>query len=494
MDDVPENSLLFVDTQWDNPKVDIDTLVMGPPPDEFSNDPDSGEPDVYGPYTLTTLPGSSVNTYMGRGRWFWYTNTGGPREIVAVPAQEGLHVVALHQVYTSGENTDVSVSGKVGMLTVDPSQLDVDAPADTVEATIQVSASVNLEDLVAEGFGLGLPEEFTDLPVTQDDPNDPSTASYTQTVTIQHGASLTVDIQGQSDDDLDLYLYNPNGQLMASSTTSTAVEHVSVKFPMDGDWTIAVHGWSMPAGKSTFDMTINAVQGYDITVKNIPDGPFAAGEMIPITLEISHDMNLGDVLYGSVLLGPSLAPGLVEVPVVVTAVEPDPVTVELPLTADTWLSGGKPDTIYAWDHKLVVRPTGLDNVLLSFDRSALPVGANVVSAKLCMNAIYESGAHGKQLMVMNVDPFDPATVTYNTGLAFYNPGPGVDVVMGKVVMDATEQIKAWDAMGSPGNAQLAVAADGPLGRVTFDSLEAANANPSVAKAPRLKVTYIPERD
>ena len=494
MGDVSENAMLFVDTRWDNPHVDIDTLVMGPTSDDFSNDPNKGEPDVYGPYTLSTLSGSSMNTYMGSGRWFWHTNTGGPREIVAVPAKEGLHVVALHQVYTSGENTDVSVQGKVGMLTVAPSKLNVDAPTDTVETTIEVSATVNLDDLVAEGFGLGLPQEYTDLPIKQDDPNDPTTASYTQTVTIEHAASLTVDIAGQGGDDLDLFLVNPHGRIVASSTTPTAKEHVSVKFPMDGVWMILVHGWSVPEGESSFDMTVNAVQGYDITVKNIPDGPFAAGDTIPITLEIKHDMNLGDVLNGSVLLGPSLAPGLVEVPVVVTAVAPDPVTVELPLTSDTWLSGGNPGTSYLWDHKLVVRPTGLDNALLSFDRSALPVGANIVSAELSMNAIFESGAFGKHLMVMNVDPFDPGTVTYNTGLNFYNPGPGVDVVMGKVAMDATEQVKAWDAMGSKGNAQLAVAADGPLGRVTFNSMEAANADPANAKAPRLKVTYIPERD
>jgi hypothetical protein len=252
-----------------------------------------------------------------------------------------------------------------------------------------------------------------------------------------------------------------------------------------------VHGWSVPSGDSTFDMTINAVQGYDISVKNIPDGPFAAGDMIPITLEISHDMNLGDVLYGSVLLGPSLAPGLVEVPVVVTAVA---VTVELPLVDDTWVSGGDTAKNHMWDNILIARPTGLDNVLLSFDRDALPVGADVTEAKLCMNAVLESGAFGKQLMVTNVDPYDASTVTFDTAPSYYNPGPGLDVAMGKMAFDATEQIKAWDAMGAPGNWQLAVAADGPLGRVSFYSKEGANAQQDPSLAPRLKVTYIPQRD
>ena len=299
-----------------------------------------------------------------------------------------------------------------------------------------------------------------------------------------------MDIQGQDGDDLDLYLVDPMGRVVASSTTPTAEEHVSVKFPMDGDWIIMVHGWSVPTGDSTFDMTVNAVQGYDITVTNIPDGPFAAGEVIPVTLEISHDMNLGDVLQGALLLGPSLAPGLVEVPVTVTAVKPAPVTVELPLTADTWVNGGDPAANYMWDNKLVVRPTGLDNALLSFDRSALPVGAEIVSAELMVNATLESGALGKQLMVMNVDPFDPMTVTYADGLNYFNPGPGVDVALGALTLDATEQVKAWDLAGAPGNAQLAIAADGPAGRIVFISSDA----PDKAKAPKLMVTYIPERD
>ena len=189
----------------------------------------------------------------------------------------------------------------------------------TVTETITVQASVDLDDLVAEGFGLGQPEYYEDQPIQQDDPNNPGTASYSKVVTIDHAASLSVTIHGQSSDDLDLYLVNPSGFIVASSTTPTADESVSVKFPSDGDWTILVHGWSVPEGSSTFDMEVNAVQGYDIQVLNIPTGPFEANQAVPITLQITHNMNSGDVLEGSVLLGPSLAPGLVEIPVVVSA-------------------------------------------------------------------------------------------------------------------------------------------------------------------------------
>ena len=164
-------------------------------------------------------------------------------------------------------------------------------------------------------------------------------------------------------------------------------------------------------------------------------------------------------------------------------------TVMLPLTADTWVNGGEPAKNYMWDGKLVTRPTGLDNALLTFDRSALPEGANVVSAELTVHVTYETGALGKQLMVMNVDPFDAEMVTYADGLNFYNPGPGMDVAMGMLTLDATNQVMAWDADGSPGNPQLAIASDGPLGRVVFDSMQSSNPPPAETAPPVLVVTY-----
>ena len=169
---------------------------------------------------------------------------------------------------------------------------------------------------------------------------------------------------------------------------------------------------------------------------------------------------------------------------------PEPVTVELPLVDDTWVNGGAVNTNYYWDKKLLVRPTGLDNALLTFDRSALPEGVEILDATLTVNVTFESGAYGKQLMVMNVDPFDAMTVTYADGLNYYNPGPGADVAMGMVTMDATSQVAAWDADGSPGNPQLAIAADGPMGRVVFDSKDTLLANPN-AMPPKLVVTYRP---
>ncbi len=204
-------------------------------------------------------------------------------------------------------------------------------------------------------------------------------------------------------------------------------------------------------------------------------------EIGSMTLQVTDDM-VGKEQYFTAEMTSSYAP---------PQPLPEPVTIELPLVSDTWVSGGSTGQNNMWSNILVVRPTGLDNVLLTFDRSALPAGAEILNATLKVNAVFETGALVKRLTVMNVDPFDAKTVTYDDGLNYYNPGPSKDVAMGPLSLDATAQVKAWGAAGNPGNPQLAIAADGPLGRVVFDSMEGAHAK-QTDTAPKLMVTYRPK--
>ncbi len=98
--------------------------------------------------------------------------------------------------------------------------------------------------------------------------------------------------------------------------------------------------------------------------------------------------------------------------------------------ADTWVNGG--DTAANFDGYAaeVVRTTGLDNALLTFDRSALPEGAEIVSAELTINTTFESGAFGKEMTVLNTEAFDSTAVTFDTAPAIYNPGAAVPVTIG----------------------------------------------------------------
>ncbi|MCO6450023.1 MAG: immune inhibitor A [Caldilineales bacterium] len=166
-------------------------------------------------------------------------------------------------------------------------------------------------------------------------------------------------------------------------------------------------------------------------------------------------------------------------------------TVELPLMYDTWVNGGigAQGTNYNAFANITSRTTGLDNGFFVFDRSSLPEGMTIVSAEMKLNMTGQSGAFGKSLTALNVNDFDPMTVTYNTAPATYNPGASVPVpdAGGEVAFDVASQVAAWDAAGAlaeGAEGMLAVAAAGPPGRVVFDSLESFNGAPA-----SLVVTY-----
>lgn len=168
------------------------------------------------------------------------------------------------------------------------------------------------------------------------------------------------------------------------------------------------------------------------------------------------------------------------------------VTVTLPLVADTWVNGGDQSTNFNAFAALIGRTTGLDNVLLAFDRSLLPTGAEIVSAELDVNVTGQSGQFGKTLVASNVNAFNPATVTFATAPLIYNPGAALPVpnAGGPVAFDVASQVAAWDAVAaqaadSMGN--LAISSAGPGGRVILDSLESYQGHPAT-----LTVTYRPQ--
>ena len=166
-------------------------------------------------------------------------------------------------------------------------------------------------------------------------------------------------------------------------------------------------------------------------------------------------------------------------------------TIELPLLADTWINGGDVATNNNGFAALIARTTGLDNVLLAFDRSMLPVGTQIVEATLTANIAGQSGQFGKSLNVLNAEDFDPAAVTYTTAPNTYNPSTAVAVpdAPGSVSLDVSFNVTAWDAVGAQAmnnTGYLAISASGPAGRVIFDSMETWNATPV-----SLQVTYLP---
>jgi subtilisin family serine protease len=73
--------------------------------------------------------------------------------------------------------------------------------------------------------------------------------------------------------DLDIYVFNPNGVLVASSTSGSTNEQVDISLPMDGTWSVYVHGWQTAGPSAVYDMyswIISATPGGNMSVDSAP--------------------------------------------------------------------------------------------------------------------------------------------------------------------------------------------------------------------------------
>ena len=186
-------------------------------------------------------------------------------------------------------------------------------------------SSVDLPGFAADAFGLSQPKAITGQ-AHQDNPNDPSTSSTKENVTLTHASRATFTLE-VGPNDLDLYvLYDANNdgnftssEVVASSTGGAGTdEEVDLVGPPDGHYQIWVHGWQV-APPGDFTLGEDIVQGNDLHLTGVPSGAVPANT--PITLHVTYakaDMVSGQSYKGELLLGPSVAPTAVSVPVTIT--------------------------------------------------------------------------------------------------------------------------------------------------------------------------------
>jgi hypothetical protein len=75
------------------------------------------------------------------------------------------------------------------------------------------------------------------------------------------------------DVDLDIFVYNPSGQLVASSTSGGTDELVDVLLPIDGIWSVYVHGWNTDGPSADYDMytwAISLTPGGNLSIDSAP--------------------------------------------------------------------------------------------------------------------------------------------------------------------------------------------------------------------------------
>lgn len=346
--DVPDGTAapgkaLLVDTRWPTFDTDVDTHIFAATPDDFSG----ALPDIFGPAGMAQA-GASTNTWIGGGQWTFETATGLSWEVVTGPVSDGLGFIALHNVLFGGKQFADPVVGTAYSVQVEPypavvttTRVPGSSPAlATGEWTVTFeSARAIDEGLQALVYGVGRIRDYRDQLALQDDPTDICTASYMMPLRITEGGALnlatTSDTPGL---DIDLVLFGDDGDgrfscetdvFVGGSFTPTADESIAFKFVPFGEYFVLVHGWNVPDGQARFDLTVQAIDGRDLTLKNLPSGPVAANTPVTFTVEVTTPFvpGVGEaVLY----VGPMIAPTALQVPV----------TVEIPPAADaftTWL-------------------------------------------------------------------------------------------------------------------------------------------------------------
>ena len=311
----PAGTKLIVKDEWADaaPHTDIDTIIMGPTLDAFSPGGLYADPAYYGPYTLDTK-GKSPNTNTSAGIWRFNTSSGGAEDWVTAPFQAGLHLLAEHNVLFEGDKFDVVFTKTVGTIRANPYQITLDTYTNQGSQQIVVQSGLALPGMVAEAYGLGGPSRYSwDVPFT-----GPGTLEFTYDFTVAHAAKIDITTSSPDISDVDIYLYRWTGStwsLVASSAGGTSDEHILVSKPADGMYLLGIDNYSGPAG--TVDAVFTIVQGSDLTVSGTTTNTIPANTPVTLTVAYSKTMNPGDTYQGTVLLGPTKAPGALEIPITI---------------------------------------------------------------------------------------------------------------------------------------------------------------------------------
>ncbi len=314
-DELPPGASWLVHTSWpdrdvpDGMDTDLDTLLYGPEMDGFS----AAFPETFGPYGMG-LSGGSANTNIGGGIWTFQTNTGTTEEWVAGSLEAGLNQIMIHNVLYDGQNIGSRFLGETGVISVDPSRLDIVSPEDEGAESVEFTTyTLPLTGAAAEAYGLTkCVEETADISTDE---------SWFYDTELTGAAYLDVSTacEGQ---DIDLYVYYSDGgdyTLVGASESSSGEEHVRVTAPADGMYEIEVYGYNV-SNVQPFDITISSPMGDDLQLSGVPAGGIDAGAGFTLDIDWTkvRSGSLEDregEFEGIVYMGPVEAPGAVEVPV-----------------------------------------------------------------------------------------------------------------------------------------------------------------------------------
>jgi hypothetical protein len=180
-----------------------------------------------------------------------------------------------------------------------------------------LTSQLTLDDVEMAAYGLSDEHVYTDVPISQEDPDDPISSQFKQDVKLdERGGRFVVDLVGQADDDLDVWvLFDRNGdgqfvypgEVVGQGNSPYSTEHVELPSPQTaGDYQVWVHGWRVEGNDSTFDIDIDAVWGNQVEIRNAPTKLWAGrSATIEVCTNLDDLDNLDRPKTGAVIYGPS---------------------------------------------------------------------------------------------------------------------------------------------------------------------------------------------
>ena len=106
------------------------------------------------------------------------------------------------------------------------------------------------------------------------DPGDGQSDAHTLAVADALFLRIAIPPEAVAEDvDLDVYVFDPTNTLVAASTLIGTDEVIEITSPMDGNWTVYVHGWFVPGGDADYSMyhwLLSETPGGNLTLANVP--------------------------------------------------------------------------------------------------------------------------------------------------------------------------------------------------------------------------------
>jgi len=301
------NGSILVDVDWpDNPYTDVDIHWMSEADHPFYLD----DPTAYGPRTVVMETGS-VGQHQGGGKYAYYTNGGGSREIIIADDSPGTKQMMLHSAMHGVNTNDNPLNISVGYITPIDSGLSTTLSDWTQMSGIsnhRIGSTVALDIDSIDAHGFTIPQYLSSETVFQDDPDDVTSSSYIREFTAESNELIEVEIGcHQSGTDLDMYLYrdkNSNGiidwgnEQVGSSGNFNCDESIEYGGGQADTYWVVVHGYDLRASNTTFWLRWSEIGGNDLGI-------------IDFT-ELNATQILGNYTNGSAALGGAIPTSVIE--------------------------------------------------------------------------------------------------------------------------------------------------------------------------------------